>query len=248
MSLTERAQDVLESLPSSGLVNVGDSERAASLVGGVLLGALALQKRSPLLALAAGGLVYRGAVGRCYLYQALGVNTAERNAATAVPARQGAKVEASIIITRPPQEVYAFWRKLENLPKFMSNLVSVTENLSGVSHWVAKGPAGTTVEWDAEVINEHEPEMISWRSLEGSEVDNAGSVRFNPVGTHSTEVVVSMKYNPPAGKIGIALAKVLGQDPKQALQEDLRKLKTLLEAESAASPQQPTEQQAATGQ
>jgi uncharacterized membrane protein len=106
----------------------------------------------------------------------------------------------------------------------------------GRSHWVAKAPAGTTVEWDAEVYNEKENEMIAWRSLEGSQVDNAGSVHFTPApGGRGTQVRVVLKYDPPAGVIGAAVARLFGESPAQQIDEDLRRFKQLMEAGEVAT-------------
>jgi uncharacterized membrane protein len=118
----------------------------------------------------------------------------------------------------------------------MRNLESVTELDGTRSHWVAKGPAGARVEWDAEIYNEKENELIAWRSLENADVVNAGSVRFQPGPTgHGTFVRVSMNYNPPAGKVGATLAQLLGAEPAQLIKEDLRRLKQVMEAGEIAT-------------
>jgi uncharacterized membrane protein len=126
--------------------------------------------------------------------------------------------------------LYQFWRNLENLPKFMSHLQSV-RNLGNLrSHWVARGPLGVGVSWDAEIITERENELIGWRSLPGSAVDNAGSVHFRRgPGGRGTEVKVTLKYDPPAGKVGAAVARLFGSAPEQEIQDDLRRLKQLME-------------------
>jgi uncharacterized membrane protein len=140
------------------------------------------------------------------------------------------KVEKAVTVNRSPEELYHFWRHLENLPRFMSNLEEVHEN-GNRSHWVAKGPLGTKVEWDAEVINEKPNELIAWRSLDGAEVDNAGSVHFERLpGGRGTEVKVTLKYDPPAGKAGAAVAKLFGRDAEQEIEEDLRHFKQIMEA------------------
>lgn len=145
-------------------------------------------------------------------------------------------IETSIAIDKSPAELYAFWRDFKNLPIFMKNLEAVTELDSVRSHWIAKGPAGTRVEWEAEIYNEIENELIAWRSLENADVVNAGSVRFQPgsVG-HGTFVRVTMNYNPPAGKVGASLAQFVGAEPGQMIKEDLRRLKQFLEAGEIAS-------------
>jgi uncharacterized membrane protein len=215
-------------------LNVGDTERWLSLAGGGLLALYGLSRGSlGGLGLAAlgGALLYRGVTGHCGVYEALGINTAERHGArTSIPAGHGVKVEESVTILRPPEELYRFWRNFENLPRFMQHLESVRCTGDGRSHWVAKGPMGCRVEWDAEVITERENELIGWRSLEGSKVDTAGSVHFQrAAGGRGTEVKVVLKYDPPAGKLGAAVAWVLGEAPGQQVREDLRRFKQLVE-------------------
>jgi uncharacterized membrane protein len=145
-------------------------------------------------------------------------------------------VETSIAIDKTAAELYAFWRDFKNLPRFMKNLESVTELGEGKTHWVAKGIGDTRIEWDAEIFNEVENELIAWRSLEDAEVVNAGSVRFQsaPAG-HGTYVRITMNYNPPAGKVGSTLAKLLGTEPAQLIREDLRRLKQIMEAGEIAT-------------
>jgi uncharacterized membrane protein len=131
----------------------------------------------------------------------------------------------------PVRDVYRFWRRLENLPRFMTHLHRVTETPDGKSHWVACGPAGLAVEWDAEIINEVENQVIGWRSLPGSAVLTSGSVNFDTAREgRSTQVSVNLQYAPPAGKAGAMLASVFGREPSQTIREDLRHFKQLLEA------------------
>ncbi len=145
-------------------------------------------------------------------------------------------VETSIAIDKSPEELYAFWRDFRNLPLFMKNLESVIELDERKSHWVAKGIGATRVEWDAEIYNEKENELIAWRSLENADVVNAGSVRFQrgPEG-HGTFVRVAVNYNPPAGKLGAAFVQLLGGEPSQLIKEDLRRLKQMMEAGEIAT-------------
>lgn len=145
-------------------------------------------------------------------------------------------VETSITIDQSPEELYAFWRDFKNLPLFMRNLQSVEERDQNRSHWVAKTPEGVRVEWDAEIFNEKENELIAWRSLETADVVNAGTVRFERApGNRGTYVRVVMNYNPPAGKLGEVLAQVLGAEPSQLIKEDLRRLKQLFETGEIAT-------------
>jgi uncharacterized membrane protein len=221
--------------------NVGDWERIASLAGGAMLAAYGLFKaqrgRLPLAALGAM-LAGRGATGRCQMYAALGVDTAhpERTKATVIPAQHGEKVEKAVTINRPASELFAFWRDLKNLPRIMQHLKSVEVRDDGRSHWVAEGPLGRTAEWDAEVLNERANELIAWESLPGSAIDTAGSVRFKELpGKRGTTVTVSLKYNPPAGKVGAWAAWLLGDDPQAMIAEDLRRFKQVMEAGETAT-------------
>lgn len=141
----------------------------------------------------------------------------------------------TIAINRSPEECYQFWRDLENLPRFMKHLESVRVTPEGHTHWVAKGPAGTRVEWDA-AITEESPDHIMWHSLEGSDVENSGSVRFERAPTgHGTIVRAHIQYRPPAGKIGSAVAKLFGEEPSIQAKTDLRRFKQLMETGEVAT-------------
>ena len=221
-------------------INVGETERMASLVAGGALALMGLTRGSLSglgIAAIGGALAYRGITGHCSLYGALGMSTAHpRGAATGVRAQHGYKIERTLLINRPADELYRFWRNLENLPRIMHHLESVTMTSDRASHWKAKGPLGTSVEWDAEIHNEREGEMIAWRSIEGSQIDTAGSVHFEqaPNG-RGTIVRVSMKYDPPMGKVGATIASMLGEGLDHQLDSDLRDFKQLMEAGEVAS-------------
>ncbi len=232
-------QETSSGASSGGNVNVNEIERWASAIGGGALAVYGVTRLAQgnwlgaVLGLVGGCLVYRGTTGHCSMYQALGISTAEgtSNPNVSVPAHRGVKVEQSVTVNKSPAELYRFWRNFENLPRFMNHLESVSVEGSGRSHWVAKAPAGTTVEWDAEVYNEKENELIAWRSLEGADVDNAGSVRFEPATDgRGTVVRVSLKYDPPGGLLGSAFAKLFGEEPSQQIEEDLRRFKQVMEA------------------
>ncbi|HYE15959.1 MAG TPA: SRPBCC family protein, partial [Pyrinomonadaceae bacterium] len=140
------------------------------------------------------------------------------------------QVRKSLIINRPAEELYQFWHDFENLPRFMPYLESVRVTGAGRSRWVAKAPAGTTVEWDAEVTEDRPNELMAWRSLEGSQVENSGSVRFEPApGGRGTIVRVEISYSPPGGALGSAVAWLTGYEPGQQAQESLRCFKQLVE-------------------
>lgn len=139
-------------------------------------------------------------------------------------------VRKSIQINRSAQEIYRFWRKLENLPRFMGGLESVREMDGRRSHWVAVGPGGKRVEWDAEIVLEEENHRIEWRSLPGSDIDHHGAVRFAAAsGNRGTFVKVEMVYDPPGGWFGGGVAKLFGRAPEQQIHEDLHRLKELME-------------------
>ena len=142
----------------------------------------------------------------------------------------GIHAKGTCIVNLPPDEVYSFWRKFENLPRFMRHLDAVHDMGEGRSHWKAKGPAGMKVEWDATIIADVPGEIITWRSLEGSDVDNAGAVRFErAAGGRGTIVKVNIEYAPIGGALGAAVAKLFGEEPEQQLDDDLRRFKQVLE-------------------
>jgi uncharacterized membrane protein len=140
------------------------------------------------------------------------------------------KRTGSISVNRPPGDVYQFWRNFENLPQFMIHLESVHSGEGGRSHWKAKAPAGTTVEWDAEILEDQPDSFLSWRSLEGADIPNSGFVRFEPgPAGRGTKVTVELQYSPPGGKIGAAVAKLFGEEPGQQMDQDLRRFKQVME-------------------
>ena len=232
-------EELTGSTPST---NVGEVERWACAIGG---GALALYgvTRGSLggiaMALLGAALVQRGVSGHCNVYEAMNFSTAGGDALrnsenVSVPAERGTKVEKSVTINRPASELYRFWRNFENLPRFMNHLESVTVTGGDRSHWVAKAPGGTTVEWDAEIYNEKQGELIAWRTLEGSQVASAGSVRFEETTPGTTTVSVSLKYDPPGGKLGSMVAYLFGENPSQQIADDLQRFKQMMEGRGGA--------------
>jgi len=242
---------------SGSSVNVGQTERWVSAIGGGALAIYGLTRGSLggiALGLLGAALVQRGVRGHCEVYQAMGYGTAGegdlRNSENvSVRGERGIKVEKSVTISRTPEELFRFWRNFENLPRFMNHLEAVRVTGENRSHWVAKAPAGMTVEWDAEVYNEKPDELIAWRTLEGADVDSAGSVRFEQdAGGHGTVVRVTLKYDPPGGSIGAAIARLFGENPEQQIDEDLRRFKQLMETGEIASTEgQPSGRSASTG-
>lgn len=150
--------------------------------------------------------------------------------------RREIRVEKVVAIDRAPYELYEYWRQLENLPRFMRHLESVRQTGQNRSHWRAKGPAGTSVEWEAEIVDDRPGELISWRSLPGADIDNSGSVRFERApGGRGTFVRVKMQYNPPGGFFGASIAKLLGEEPDIQVQRDLYRFKQVMETGQVVS-------------
>ena len=140
------------------------------------------------------------------------------------------ELTATTTIRKSPRDVYSFWRRLDHLPTFMAHLDEVVVIDDRTSHWRATAPFDRTVEWDAEVIEDLPGEGIAWRSTEGADVDNEGAVRFTPApGGRGTEVHVTLRYSIPGGKLGKAVARYFGEEPSQQLDDDLRRLKQVLE-------------------
>jgi uncharacterized membrane protein len=194
--------------------------RIPLIAGGATLAALGIKRRSPLgIAMAAGGglLIYRGITAKAGWAPSL------------------IYVRKAITIDKPPEELYRFWHNFESLPRFMRHLQSVRSSGSRL-HWVSTGPLGKNFSWDAEIVEDRESELISWRSLPGSQIENQGSVRFQaaPEG-RGTELKVELMYRPPAGRLGAAFAMLFGEEPEQQIREDLRRFKELMEAGEIAT-------------
>jgi uncharacterized membrane protein len=140
------------------------------------------------------------------------------------------RVDLGVTVNRTPAEAYRYWRDVENLPRFLSHLEAVRADDLRRSHWIARGPAGRHIEWDAEIVDDQPNRSIAWRSLPGARVPNAGRVRFVPApGDRGTEVRVQLGYAPPGGAVGRAVAKLFGEEPEQQVRDDLRRFKQVLE-------------------
>lgn len=220
-------------------VNMGYTERWVSVLAGVGLIALGLNSRRfrGLVLPAGGALLFRGVAGRCPVNHALGRSTLEEaeepefdSPVASVHRGEGIRVDKTVTVYRPAAELYRYWRDFENLPRIMRHVDSVTVLDDYRSHWVVDGPAGTHFEWDAEIHNEKENELIAWRSLDG-DVNHAGSVQFRTTPTgRGTEVRVELRYEPPAGALGAAIARLFGEEPSQQVAEDLMRFKQAMEA------------------
>jgi uncharacterized membrane protein len=219
---------------------------AARLLAGAAGGALAfygLSRRDPLslvLGAVGVGLLARGAT-----------NLELKRLVGAGGGRRAVDIQKTINLAAPVEQVYEFWSDFENFPRFMSNVREVRANADGTSHWVVAGPAGSTVEWDAVVTRRVPNELLAWKSVEGAGVENAGLVRFDRNEDGTTRVQVRLSYNPPAGALGDAAAALFGSDPKREMDEDLMRMKSLIETgnppRDAAEPQPPQTREAAAG-
>jgi uncharacterized membrane protein len=204
------------------------------LAGGALL-IFGISRRSwfrDVLALVGADLLSYGATGH-HLYEALGITGghAGQDEGTRIPYQLGVQVQRSIHVNAPRRKAYDFVRDLENLPRFMQHVKNVSKTDDKRSHWVVKAPAGTQVEWDAEIINDLPGELIAWRSINNPDIDSAGSVRFERTTDDGGTVIrVSMQYLPPAGILGATVAKLFGEEPEQQLKDDLGRLKMALES------------------
>jgi uncharacterized membrane protein len=220
---------------NSHAVNMASWDRAVSiLAGGLLAGSgLARGPRGLPRALLGAALVERGVTGHSIFYEIFGFRTAplgQGAATTSVPYELGLRVDRSITVNLPRPEVFRFLRNLGNFSQFLSHVQSISETGEGRSHWVVHGPAGRSFEWDAVLHNERENELIAWRTLPGSDVDHAGSILFRdaPWG-RGTEVRIELQYNPPAGAAGALISSLWGEEPTQQIDDDLLRLKQILE-------------------
>jgi uncharacterized membrane protein len=142
----------------------------------------------------------------------------------------GIQVRKFVTINRSPEDVYRFWRDLQSLPRFMAHLESIDVVDARRSRWRVRAPAGTTVEWEAEIVDDQPNRRIAWRSMPDASVPNSGSVEFAPApGGRGTEVAVRLEYDPPAGGAGAAIAKLFGREPGQHVMTNLRRAKQILE-------------------
>lgn len=224
-------------------VALADLESHAALGAGVALLVGGMWRRSLVgvcMAATAAPLLYRGTTGR---WPAGVARLFPSDPRVALAGPRGVHVRESIRLEVPVDVVYRYWRQLEQLPRIMSHLTRVSDLGSGRSHWVAKGPAGVSVEWDAEIVNEVEHQVLAWRSLPAADVVTAGSVTFRPGrGGRDTQLTVTLQYEPPAGRAGAAIATLFGREPSQTIREDLRRFKSVLETGETPAATAPEEE------
>jgi uncharacterized membrane protein len=248
MTSIDEAEDLALAAEHPGPdVNVSHVERAASITLGTALVALALSRRRSAGALTVGlfgaYMTWRGATGHCLLYEALDTGTApdEEDDRLAAGGHDDTSVEAAVTISRAPDEVYAFCRALENAPRFMAFIESVQPLDALRSRWVARTASGQTLDWTAEILEDRPGELFAWRSLPGQSVHHEGAFRFRPApGGRGTEVRLDLEYQPPGAPLMRAVARLFGSVAEYAAEEDLRRVKQILEAgETATTRGQP---------
>ncbi len=236
---TSNAQGVASALPpatGSSNINIGTSERLVSALGGAALAVWGLRNlnSAPGISMLLGGsyLLIRGFSGYCPVNEMVGRNTADTQKRAAAM-----EITATYTINKPKSDVYAFWRKLENLPKFMRHLEEVKELDDRRSTWTARIPGADkipgslgTVTWEAEIVEDISGELIAWSSMPGSTIDNAGEVRFRDVHGNATELSACISYRLPAGDIGSVTAKMFNPALEKMIREDLRAFKNLIES------------------
>lgn len=221
----------------SGLVNVGDNERVISAALGAFmlssgLSNLLKHPLSGLVKTALGSLLlYRGVSGNCPVYSSMGKTKG-------VAHTQAINIRTNLTVNKPKNEVYAFWRKLENLPLFMKHLASVTEIDSKHSHWEATLPGNIgKIKWNAEIVKEEDGYMIGWQSISNSMVNNAGKVVFNDAQNgQGTDLDVVISYHPPAGEIGSGVAKLLNSFFEKMVRQDVMNFKDYIETKNTSRP------------
>ncbi len=183
-------------------------------------------------------LLNRAASGYCPAYHAMGISTRDRSDTSLlgrpkVHTDRAIKIQQSITIQRSARDLYRYWRQVENLPNVMSHIRSVVSINAHQSHWIVETlPNTRELEWDAEIINEVDNERIGWRTLKGAVVEHAGSVVFEAIGEATTNVTVTLQYDPPGGLLGVALASLFGQDASKTIGEDLARFKEVIEREN----------------
>ena len=219
-------------------MNLNGKERIGSLLAGTALVAAGLLRsgatRWALLG-SGTGLLLRGVTGRCALYNALGIDRRDDRFRDGVPGNQGLRIEHKVEVHCPAPELYQFWRQIDQLPRILRHVESVEAIDEWHSHWIARGPLGPPLEWDAEIINEHENELIAWQSVHGASLKNAGSVRFEEISPGLTRVKVCLELQPVGGVAALALVRLFGTDPQRELEDDLERFRDFAERELTPS-------------
>ena len=228
----EHAENIL---PRQDL-RISFGTRLLSLAGGIAALSIGVKRgkfSGPMFAAIGAELLTFGLSGH-YLHEFLGLKRAERGkSARRIVHQLGVQIRQAITINRPVEDVYDYFRNFESLPTFMDHLQSVKVFDEKRSHWTAKGPLGSSIEWDAEIITDKPNRLISWRSVNTPDIETAGSVRFVSLPHGRTLLQVSMQYLPPGGVIATAAAKLFGEEPEKQIEGDLVRFKQLMESSAS---------------
>jgi uncharacterized membrane protein len=232
---TKAIRDMEEARRASSRVNVGEVERWASAIGGGLLALHGLRRGTSgglALAVLGGALVHRGVTGHSQVYCALNIDTSGKHRADAEEhVHKGILLEHTTTINRTPMEVYDFVKDPANHHRYMEHVESVRLGEDGTFDWAIEGPFGSTWRFRSRHINEVPGHLVAWKTLPGGDIESAGAIRLEPAWDgRGTEVTMEINFEPPAGAVGLAIAKILGHDPDARVRENLRRLKNLLEA------------------
>jgi uncharacterized membrane protein len=215
------------SLERSRQINVHGVERAASVLAGAWLLTRSLRRaslRQAPAALAGAAFLFRGVTGHCHAYAALGVNTARRAASNELD------LHGSITIGKSAEELYRLWQNPSTLPKILGHVAEIEMTSDGQSHWRVHGPLHRTLHYTTRVVEEREPELVRWESEPGAPTRMEAALSFKPApSAWGTEVKLHLTLEPPAGRVGVLLAKSLGPAPKLLVQKGLRRFKSLAE-------------------
>lgn len=210
--------------------NVGNTERIISGIAGALILLNRLRRGKPVSGFSIGGyLLFRSFTGYCPVRERLSGN----KLASSV---HKINIKTTVLIDRPRDEVYAFWKKLDNLPLFMHHLDSVTILDEHRSLWKAKIPGGLgTIQWESEIVHDAPGERIGWQSLPGSQVINAGNVRFKDAGSGQTELLAIISYEAPGGIVGEGVGKLFNPVFERIVHADLERFKAFMESSAVKS-------------
>jgi len=228
---TKTAESNQVNVPETGsnIINIDWPERVTSAaLGGYLLGAgIKNLTRKPVRGLIqtilGGYFLYRGSSGNCMMYSALGKEGSDAHHADSV------NIRTSMFVNKNRSEVYQFWRRLENLPRFMKHLLTVKEIDGKRSHWEATLPGSiATIKWDAEIVKEIPDQLIGWQSVPNSMIENAGKVEFRDA-NGGTELDIIVSYRPPAGDLGASIAKLMNPLFRKVVTEDVKNFKVYIE-------------------
>jgi uncharacterized membrane protein len=206
---------------STNTTNVSDTERLVSLAAGALLLYKALNKKSIAKAVAAGYLMYRGTTGYCPVYAKLNANASSKP--------RNVNIKVAVVVNKSKEEVYAFWRNLNNLPLFMKHIQKIDIINDITSEWTVKAPGGGTLKWKSDIVHDEPNIRIGWKSQPDALIENFGNVHFHDAGSYGTLVHLAISYHAPAGKLGEGVAHLLNPLFEKIIKEEIQNFKQYIE-------------------